>query len=223
MKKTTTGKARILVADDHPLFREGVIQLVNRQADMACCAECTDGAGTTLAVSEHAPDLLLLDLRLGQEDGLELIKSLKARFPTLAILIVSQFDETLYAERTLRAGALGYVMKDEATEELLVAVRSALAGEPFVSRKMASLLLRRSLQSNARTGVSGVSNLSDREVQVFQRLGASLSTRQIAEELKLSLKTIETYRENIKHKLGLTTAQELVGHATEWVQSQGPQ
>ncbi len=211
-------KARIVVVDDHPLFCEGVVQLINRQTDLACCAVAANVAATRAAVLKHKPDLVLLDLRLGNEDGLELIKDLKNQFPTIPILVVSQYDEALYAERALRAGALGYVMKEEAAAEVLSAIRAVLAGELYVSRKMGALVLHKLLQGKPDFQRPGIECLTDRELQVFQMLGTGLSSRQVSAQLHLSIKTIETYRENIKHKLGLHNAPELLRHATEWAQ-----
>lgn len=219
--KPPSGKARILVVDDHPLFREGVRQLIDRQNDLVCCGEAGTVAATTEAVAQLKPDLLLLDLRLGSGDGLDLIKSLRAQAPTLAILVISQFDELHYAERALRAGARGYLMKEEATEEVLSAMRVILAGDRYVSRRMTPRLLDRLLEGPSARTESRVDCLSDRELQVFQLLGSGMSTRAIAESLNLSFKTIETYRENVKHKLGLSGATDLIRTATEWVGRQG--
>jgi len=211
-------KRRILVVDDHPLLRAGLIQFIDRQRDMTCCGEADSGATTQDAVVRQKPDLLLLDLRLRSEDGLELIKSLKARFPKLLILVISQCDEMLYAERVLRAGARGYIMKEEATEEVLFAIRAVLEGELYLSRKLAIRLVQKTIESRPATAGPGLESLTDRELQVFQLLGAGLNTRHIAERLNLSFKTIETYRENIKHKLGLAGAADLVRYATNWVE-----
>jgi len=211
-------KARILVVDDHPLFCEGVVQLINRQNDLACCGVAGNVAAARAALLKLKPGLVLLDLRLGNEDGLELIKDLGNQCPDIPILVVSQYDEALYAERALRAGALGYVMKEEATAEVLSAIRSVLAGELYVSRKMGALVLHKLLQGKPDFHRPGIECLTDRELQVFQLLGTGLSSRQVSAELHLSIKTIETYRENIKHKLGLNNAPELLRHATEWAQ-----
>lgn len=208
---------RILIADDHPLFREGVRQMLHRQEDLFCCGEASTVEATRAAVTETKPDLVLLDLRLGTGDGLELIKALKAEHPQLKILVISQCEEAHYAERALRAGANGYLMKEEATEEVLTAVNAILGGGYHVSRKMSVLVLHKLLQTPSQPGNVGVDVLTDRELQVFQMLGAGMHTRQIAAELGLSFKTIETYRENIKHKLGFKTALILVQAATEWV------
>jgi DNA-binding NarL/FixJ family response regulator len=215
-------KTRILVADDHPFLREGVRDYLNRQDDLTVCGESSDVASTIAAVDRCRPHLVLLDLRLGDGDVLELIKSLRSRLPSLRILILSQHEEALYAERALRAGANGYVMKQEATDEVLAAIRRVIAGELYVSKKMAAALLSKLFQTPPATSQPGtMEGLSDREFQVFQMVGAGLGTRQIAAELNLSIKTIETYRENIKHKFGLRNASELVRHATDWLQNGG--
>jgi DNA-binding NarL/FixJ family response regulator len=220
MKKHPTAsvkKTRILIADDHPLFREGMVQLIERERDLCCCGE-TDGVGSTeTAVARLKPDLLVLDLRLKDGDGLQLIKTLRARYPKLFILVVSQHAETLYAERALRAGARGYVMKEEATEEVRIAIRTILKGELFVSRKMSVLALRKLLDGSSEAGGNYVERLTDRELQVFQMIGAGQGTAGIAAELHLSAKTVETHRENIKHKLGLRNAVDLLCHAVHWV------
>jgi DNA-binding NarL/FixJ family response regulator len=210
-------KKRIFVIDDHPFFREGLVQFLNRQSDFICCGEASTISTAQKGVAAHKPDLVILDLRLGTRDGLELIKDFQIQFPSLPVLVLSQVDETLYAERTLRAGAKGYVMKSEATEEVLTAVRSVLRGELYVSRKISILILHRLLETKPATHRLGVDCLTDRELQVFQMIGAGLNTGHIASELKLSGKTVETYRENIKHKLGLQNAKELRNESTQWV------
>lgn len=221
MKKINTrpsGKTRVLVVDDHPLFREGIVQFITRQPDIEVSGEADSVAGTYAELKKNQPDLILLDLRLGQSDGIELIKSLKAQYPELLILVISQHDEGLFAERSIRAGASGYVMKQEATEEVLSAIRTVLAGDLYISRRIAALVFRKTLDEKLAAPRAGVEKLSDRELQVFQMLGAGMTTRKISMELKLSLKTIESHRENIKHKLGYESGGELVRGATEWVQ-----
>lgn len=211
-------KTRILIVDDHPFFREGLAQFINLQEDMLVCGQAENIPTTYTAVEKSKPDLVLLDLRLVQTDGIELIKGLKAQYPELLILVISQFDEAIYAERAIRAGASGYVMKQEAPNEVLIAIRTVLQGDLYISRKIAALVFRRSLGVRLKTERAGVEKLSDRELQVFQMLGSGLSSRQVATELNLSLKTVETHRENIKHKLDLTCGEELVSAATAWVQ-----
>ncbi len=220
-KSMSEGRARILVVDDHPLFRDALVALVNGQADLVCCGQADSPAAVRAAVAKETPDIVSLDLRMGQEDGLELIKWLKAQFPGLRLVVISQCDETLYAERALRAGAAGYVMKDESAQSILASFRAVLAGETYVSHKMSVLVLNRFLhKAEASSEGVSVSKLTDRELQVFQMIGAGLGTREIAEKLNLSFKTIESHRENIKHKLGFHGANDLVAEASCWFRDQ---
>lgn len=216
--KCPAGKARLLVVDDHPLLRDGLMQLINRQEDLICCGEAGTAAAARAAIAEKCPDLVVLDLRLGGGDSLELIKSLLAQYSDLRILVVSQFDEALFAERALQAGARGYIMKEQAAAEVLTAIRTVLEGDLYVSRKITAVLLRRSLNTKDHKAAEGLEVLTDRELQVFQMIGSGLATRQIAVELNLSAKTIEAHRENIKRKLGFSNGTELVECATKWVQ-----
>ena len=216
-------KTRVFVADDHPFLRVGLRHLIDKEADMMVCGEAETVAGVRSGLEKEQPDLLLTDLCLGDSDGLELIKSLKAQFPNLPILVLSQQDETLFAERTLRAGARGYIMKERATTDVLEGIRTILGGDLYISRKVAALAMRKLVEGGndaAASASSEVSGLSDRELQVFRLLGVGKSTMEIAAALKLSHKTIETYRENIKHKLGLPNASALIHRATEWLQGQ---
>ena len=213
-------RSAVLVVDDHPLFREGVVHLIDHQADLRCCGEADCATAMFSIVRSCEPDLVLLDLRLKDADGLELIKSLKMLQSDLPILVLSQYDEGLYAERALRAGAMGYITKQNAPEEVLTAIRTVLEGELYVSRSVALRVLHQMIERPPETHGSAVEFLSDRELHVFQLLGAGMGTRQIATELNLSFKTIETYRENIKHTLGLQNSTSLVRCATEWVQNQ---
>ncbi len=174
------------------------------------------------AVARHKPDLVILDLRLRGGDGLELIKSLKAQFPSLRILVLSQHDSPMYVERALRAGALGYVAKDHAAAEVLSAIRTVLAGEVYLAGGMGGLLLHRFVGAGAEAARAGVEQLTDRELHVLQSLGDGRSTREIAAELNLSFKTIQTHRENIKRKLGVRRGAELLHYWSEWVREQLP-
>ena len=214
-------KHRVLVADDHPLVREGIVLWLNEQRDLECCGQADTFTTVHESMRKEQPDLLLLDLRLRHEDGLELIKSLQAHFPAVRILILSGCDETLYAERAIRAGAAGYVMKTESTSELLVGIRAVLNGELYLSPRMALSIAQMSLQRRPKSRGHGVEILSDRELQVFQLMGSGLGTSKIAAQLNLSVKTIDTYRENLKQKLGFPSARELVRNATDWVESGG--
>ncbi len=220
-KPTLLSKARILVVDDHPLLREGVVQFINRQADLAVCGEADSISSAQSEVQRHHPDLILLDLRLGVGDTIDLIKAFSVQYRSMPILVFSQFDETLFAEKALRAGARGYVMKQEATEEVLTAIRTVLRGGMYVSRQIAVAVLQKSFEEPIQSASANdltFEKLSDRELHVFQMIGTGLPTRQIANDLGLSVKTIETHRENIKHKLGLANGGELAKTATRWVQ-----
>jgi DNA-binding NarL/FixJ family response regulator len=209
-------QARVLIVDDHPMVRDGLIRLISQHGDLMCCGEAGTVSEALLAAASLKPDLIILDLRLKGGDGLDLIKSLLAQSPDLRILILSQYEAPLYAERALRAGALGYVVKEQAAEEILGAIRTVLAGEVYLTRGMAALLLHKFVGAAPKTASNGAQQLTDRELHVLHLLGAGLSTREIAGELKLSFKTIETHRENIKRKLGLQNAAALVHYATQW-------
>ena len=214
MAKAAT-KARVLVVDDLHIVRVGLIHLINRQSDLTCCGEAGTVVEAQAAVARLKPDLVLLELRLKGGDGLELIKSLKSQFARLRILVFSQYDAPQYVERALRAGALGYVVKDQAAEEMLSALRAVLAGEVCVPRALPDRLLHTFVGTAPGTPRPGVELLTDREFQVLHLLGAGMSTRAIAAELSLSFKTIETHRERIKRKLGLQGAAELIHYATD--------
>lgn len=211
-------KARILVVDDHTMVREGLTRLINSQSDLMCSGEAGSVREAQAAAARCQPDLAIVDLRLKAEDGLELIKSLRAQFAKLRILVLSQYDSRLYVERALRAGALGYVLKEQAADEVLQAIRAVLGGEVYLTRAMAGLLLHQFVGAGPEVPRTGLEKLTDTELHVLQLLGAGLSTRQIAAEVKRSFKTIETHRENIKSKLGLKGAAELVHYATQWAQ-----
>lgn len=214
-------KHKVVVVDDHPLFREGVQHFLNRQKGLICCAAVGSSAEAVEVVEREKADLVTLDLRLGDEDGLQVIRTLKTRFPELNVLVLSQFSETTYGERALRAGASGYVMKEEATEVVLEAIRTVLRGDIYASRNLAFAALKKVIHEKPSQGTAGPDRLSDRELQVFELLGQGRRVREIAEFLKLSPKTIETYRENIKHKLGLANGAELNRAATAWSERVG--
>lgn len=211
--KDESTKTRILVVDDHPLVRNGLVKLLSQQSDLVCCGEAGTVAETQSAAARLHPNLILLDLRLRSGDGLELIKSLTAQFPDSLILVLSQYDDRLFVERALRAGARGYLLKDQAAHEVLNAIRSVLAGEIYLSPALLSCMLRKLRDVPNEEPDARLELLTDRELHVLQLLGRGLSTRQIAIELNLNFKTIETHRENLKHKLELRNAPELVHYA----------
>lgn len=215
-----SAKARVLVVDDHPLLRAGLVSLIQDQPDLVLCGEADCAGDTILAVdSDPPPELVILDLMLGSADGLELIKQIRALRPGLLILVISMHDELIYAERALRAGATGYIMKKEPAQEMLTAVHAVLQGEVYLSGRMRVLLAEKGLATDPCRFLVPQAEppLSDRELHVFRLIGAGLATKQIAAELRLSVKTIETYRENLKVKLRLANAPELLRAAKQWV------
>jgi DNA-binding NarL/FixJ family response regulator len=208
-----TVKARVLLVDDHPVLRKGLKELINQERDLLVCGEA-EGAPTAFeAVGRLKPDMVLIDISLSNGNGIELIKDLRSRYRDLPLLVLSMHDETLYAERALRAGAVGYVMKEESIEKLLAAVRRALAGEIVLSDRMKTRLLDQLVGGRIRPGSSSLDSLSDRELEVFCLIGEGQGTRQIAGLLRLSIRTVEAYREYIKDKLNLGNGTALVQHA----------
>ena len=216
--------ARVLVVDDHPLLRCGLAELVGKDPALRLCGEADNVGATILAVdNDPPPDLVILDLMLGHSDGLELIKQLRSLRPGLLILVISMHDELIYAERALRAGASGYIMKKEPPGEVLAAVHAVLRGEIHLSRRMRVLLAEKGLTTDPFRFLVPQADppLSDRELHVYRLIGAGLATKQIAAALHLSVKTIETYRENLKVKLRLPNARELLAAARQWVDKAG--
>ena len=209
-------KKRILVVDDHPIVRQGLALMVNREADLVVCGEAEDATGAMLVVASARPDILIVDISLNGPDGLDLLKNIRTTHPTLPVLILSMHDELIYAERALRAGANGYIMKQEATEKVLVAIRRILNGEIYVSDRVANKLLQHYITGAGTMRHSTISDLSDRELEVFRLIGEGHGTRQIAEELHLSIKTVESYQAHIKEKLSLRSSRELMQHAIQW-------
>jgi DNA-binding NarL/FixJ family response regulator len=201
---------RIMLVDDHPVMREGLAQLINHESDLSVCGQYEDAAQAFSAIGALAPDLAIIDLSLKGSSGLELVKNIRASHPKLLILVLSMHDESLYAERVLRAGAAGYIMKQEASEKVLGAVRQVLGGGIYVSEKMGSKLMHQLIGGKPSPAASSMERLSDRELEIFGLIGQGKGTRQIAEHLHLSVKTIESHRAHIKEKLHLKDANELV-------------
>ena len=216
------GKTRILLLEEQPLLRYGISAYLSLQPDMIVCGEADNIPDVRNKIAESKPHLLLTALRLGAGDSLDLVKALKMQYPDLLILVYSGFEEGIFAERALRAGANGYLMKKAPMEELVAAMREVLRGQMYVSRDLALRAFQKSLETPSRLRASGalpvVDNLSDREMHVFQLIGSGLGTKKIAYSLKLSVKTIETHRENIKRKLGLNSGRQLIERATKWVE-----
>jgi DNA-binding NarL/FixJ family response regulator len=222
MKKTTKASNRILIVDDHPMMRQGLAQLINHEPDLTTCGEADSAAQALKRISADKPDLVLADISLPGRNGLELIKDVQTLHPGLPVLVVSMHEESLYAERVLRAGGRGYIMKQEGGKRLMRAIRQVLSGQVYVSEAMAAKILE--IFSGHRTEVaqSPVERLSDREFEVFQLVGQGKATREIAEHLHLSVKTVEVHRANIKHKLELKRGADLVRYAIRWVEVQNP-
>ncbi|HEV8075385.1 MAG TPA: response regulator transcription factor [Candidatus Acidoferrum sp.] len=209
-------KYRVLLVDDHPIVRQGLALLIEREVDLSVCGEA-DGAHTAFhAIETLQPDIVLLDISLNGPDGLEVLKEIRVKTGSLPVLILSMHDESIYAERAMRAGANGYIMKQEATEKVLIAIRRILQGDVYLSDRLTTTMLQQYVRGGAHTKSSPLLNLTDRELEVFRLIGEGHGTRQIADELHLSVKTIESYQAHIKEKLALRNARELVQHAIEW-------
>ena len=210
---------RIMLVDDHPLVRQGLATLIRTTADQEVSAEVGSAAEAQLALENGIPDLMLLDISMPGVNGIDLLKDLHIRYPGLRVLVISMHEESVYAERALRAGARGYIMKHEPGLKVLEAIRCVLGGELYVSPAIASQMLKLFVSSKSGCDKrTDMERLSDRELQVYTQIGNGLATREIAEQFALSCKTIQTYREHIKRKLGLRSATELVHHATHWVE-----
>ena len=210
---------RVLVVDDHPVVRQGLRLLLSQEDDMAVTAEAeTVRQALRVAAGDEPPDVVIVDISLRNESGIELVKELKLRHPKLPVLVLSMHDESLYAERMLRAGARGYVMKEAPPESVVEAIRKVRQGQLALSEAMSSRLLEKLVTGGGEASLSPIDRLTDREVQVFELIGKGLSTRQIAEKLHLSIKTIEAHRANIKRKLHLPDAIALIRQAFDWVQ-----
>ena len=219
--KSKNAARRVLIVDDHPMMRTGLAQLIDNENDLKVCAEADNAGQAINAVAKQKFDLVLVDISLPDKNGLELIKDIRTLKPDLPILVVSMHDELIYAERVLRAGARGYIMKQEGGQKFLLAIRQVLAGKIFVSEKMSARILENFSGKPSEPSGSPVKRLSDREFEVFQLIGQGIGTREIAGRLHLSVKTVEVHRANIKEKLSLTTATELVRYAVRWLDAQG--
>jgi len=215
-------KSKVFVVDDHPIVRQGLALLINRESDLTVCGEAEDAQTAMQAVATVKPDILVVDISLNGPDGLDLLKDVRMRHPELPVLILSMHDESIYAERALRAGAQGYIMKQEATEKVLVALRRILSGEIYVSERIANRMLQRYIGSRSIGRPSSIADLTDRELEVFRLMGQGVETRKIAEMLNLSLKTVQAYCARIKEKLSLNNATELLREAVRWEDRQQP-
>ena len=207
--------ARVLIVDDHPVLRQGLMQVIDDEPDLVVCGEAKDAEEALEELESSKPDLAVVDLSLNGRSGLELVHDMKARRPSMAVLVYSMYDETLYAERAVRAGASGYVMKRESIDEVLAALRQIIKGHVYLSPAASTRMVHRAVDGKAPCSGSALHQLTDRELEVFQLLGQGLSARQISEKLYRSVKTVESHRENIKAKLGFKTSGELLRYAVE--------
>jgi DNA-binding NarL/FixJ family response regulator len=212
-------KSKIFLVDDHPMVREHLTSLIQRERDMEVCGGAADAPTALSLIHQHNPDLVILDISLKQSHGLELLKDLKVLHPKLPVLVLSMHDETLYAERSLRAGAMGYITKQEATVNVLSAMRKVLSGGVYLSEAMSARMMQNMIGRKKSEAGSPLDLLADRELEVYQMIGRGLGTRQIAEELRLGIKTVESYRARIREKLGLAGGGELLQHAIQWMRN----
>jgi DNA-binding NarL/FixJ family response regulator len=212
-------RRKIFIVDDHPIVRKGLSQMINQETDLMVCGEADSAQHALESLKKFQPDLMIVDISLQGIDGIELIKIIKARYGNLPVLVVSMHDESLFAERALRVGARGYIMKQEAIEKMMEAIRKVLRGELYISEGVSANIVKRFIDGKAETNQSTIEILSDRELEVFQLIGQGIGTRQIADNLNVSVKTVESYRANIKEKLKLKNATELMKHAVHWVES----
>jgi DNA-binding NarL/FixJ family response regulator len=213
-------KVRILLVDDHPIMREGLTRVIEEAADLTVCAQAESIERALELIGTSQPDLVIVDIALGGQNGLELIKDVKVRYPKLPVLVHSMHEEQVYAQRSLRAGARGYLMKQEPAPKLLQAIRRVLAGEIYVSETTTRQMLQRLADASSTKSVSPMERLSDRELEVFELLGQGRKTREIAHDLHLSIKTVQTYCEHLKEKLLLRDGTSLVRFAVQWVEAQ---
>lgn len=216
-----TEMVRLLIVDDHPIVRRGLVGMINQEPGLKVVAEAENYHQALDTFKTHEIDLAIIDLTLEGLGGLELIKQLRVMYPKVPLLVLSMHDEMLYAERVLRAGARGYIMKQEGTDRLVTAIRTILKGEIYVSERVAARMVGKFVDGKRDAGSTPLDRLSDRELEVFELLGKGLGTRQVADRLCVSIKTIESHREHIKLKLQLKNATELIQHATQWVMSEG--
>ena len=217
--KPVADKSRIFIVDDHTMFREGLRQLIEHDPGLTVCGDAADAATAIEGIRQSNPDVVIVDITLAGSSGLDLVKNLRNDHEDLPVLVVSMHEESLYAERALRAGAMGYVMKNEPAKTVTAAIHSVLRGEMYLSRKMSSSVISKFMRGETEESMSPLEILSDRELEVFRMLGQGKGTRQIAQDLELTIPTIQSFRNRIKEKLHLKTAPELVLHAINWVQS----
>lgn len=217
---TLNAKKRVVLVDDHPMLRSGLALVVNQQEDLVVCGEAGNASEAMQTIAAEKPDLAVVDISLEGKSGLELIKDLQALHPDMPVLVMSMHDESLYAERALRAGARGYVMKKAGGETVLEAIRQVLNGKVYVSEKMSAQILEALSGSGSAKPHAPINMLTDREFEVFRLIGEGCTTAEVAERLHISTKTVDVYRQNLKEKFNLPSAMALIQHAVRWVESQ---
>ncbi len=220
MTELRTQVRKVFIVDDHPIVRKGISQLIDKEEDLKVCGEAEDVKGARAALLNEAPDVIIVDLSLKNSDGLELIKDIRNRYRELPVLVLSMHDEAIYAERLLSAGASGYIMKQAAAEQLLSALRRVLAGGIYVSEAVGNSMIEKFATGRQRVGSDPIAGLSNRELQVLTLIGRGKTTREIADVLNLSVKTVESHRQRIKKKLHLSTSAQLVRYAVNWYAQQ---
>jgi DNA-binding NarL/FixJ family response regulator len=216
VNKLTPEKSRIFLVDDHTMFREGLRQLIDREPDLTVCGDAAEAETALQEIRKLKPDLIVVDITLGGTSGIDLIKAIKSENEDFPVLVVSMHDESLYAERALRAGAMGYVMKQEPAKTVKTAIRKVLGGDMHLSEKMASSVITKFMHGSDEVPPSPLEKLSDRELEVFQMLGMGKGVRQIAEEMNVTIPTVNSFRNRIKEKLQLKSSTEVMLHAIHW-------
>lgn len=209
-----------MIVEDHPIMRKGLVQLIAHESDLTICGEAEEAHEALEAIEKFKPDIALVDISLKDSSGIDLIKDIKIRWPDLVVLVLSMHEESVYAERVLRAGARGYIAKAEAAAKIIVAIRQVLSGGIYLSEKVTSKMLGKLVGGGKDLAAFPIDRLSDREFEVFDLIGQGLETRQIAQKLHLSVKTIDTHRDHMKRKLNLGSTTELLKYAVQWVQSE---
>ena len=220
--KTNENKTQVFIVDDHPVVRDGLTTIINYEQDMNVCGEAEDAPGALKSVTELKPDVVIIDISLKNSDGIELTKSIKSRHSKISIIVFSVHDESLYAERALLAGAKAYLMKDAVSENIIKVIRTVLSGEIYVSNAVSKKFLHKIAGDKAGTTKTPIENLSNREFEIFRLIGEGYKASQIAKQLHLSTKTIDTYRSRIKEKLNLDNATELLQYAIKWGKKSDP-
>lgn len=216
-----TKQSQILIVDDHPMVREGLRQMIERNPSLSICGEADSPSEALQAIAKLNPDLVLVDISLGNASGIDLIKAIKTQYDDLPVLVISMHDETLYAERAMRAGAMGYVMKHEPNKTVVAAILKVLSGQVYLSENLSAIMLTKLMRGKEEEPESMIQTLSDRELEVFRMLGQAKGTRQIAEELNLTIATINSFRFRIKEKLHLKTSTEVMLQAIQWCREGG--